>query len=125
MKILISIFTLSAVVSFASADENHEIIAKAMKDGLKGKTSLLAKTLDGTATAEEIKTLNELIATLKGTKTPRGDQKAYEEKIEALVKASAAVAGGDKGEAAIKALKGASNCKSCHKDHKPEKEKKQ
>jgi cytochrome c553 len=96
-----------------------------MKEGLKGDDSPLAKTLDGAATDDEIKKLSELIATLKGTKAPVGDQAAYDEKVEALIKAAEKVAGGSKDEASLKALEKAASCKACHKDHKPKKEKKQ
>ena len=119
MKFIFSLLTIALVSTFSFADENHEIIEKVMKEGLKGKTSPLAKALDGSASDEEIKKLSDLIATLKGTKAPVGDQGAYDEKVEALIKAAAAVAGGAKDKAAIKALKTSSNCKSCHKDHKP------
>ena len=100
-------------------DENHEIIEKVMKKGLKGKTSLLAKALEGSASAEEIRKLAELVATLKGTKAPIGDPAAYENKVAVLIKAMNKVAAGDKSSGALKELKKASNCKACHKDHKP------
>lgn len=101
------------------ADENSDIIIKAMEDGLKGKTSLIKKTLGGEASDDEIKKLAEIVATLKGTKSPVGDQADYEQKVAALIAAAEAVAGGDKSEAAMTALKDASNCKACHNEHKP------
>lgn len=120
MKFLLFTITIVFTASFTSADENHEKIEKVMKEGLKGKTSILAKTLQGTASDEEIQKLNELVGTLKGTKAPKGDHAAYEEKIAALIAAVQKVAGGDKSDDAIKALKKTSNCKSCHKEHKPD-----
>ncbi|MDF1812860.1 MAG: hypothetical protein P1V20_11620 [Verrucomicrobiales bacterium] len=119
MKIVYLLLTFGMITAFAQADENHEIIEKVMKEGLKGKTSPLAKTLDGSASGDEIKKLSELIATLKGTKAPVGDQAAYDEKVEALVAAADKVAGGAKDDAPLKTLKEASNCKACHKEHKP------
>lgn len=110
---------LVAIATFAVADENHETIEKVMKEGLKGDTSPMAKVLDGGASAEETKSLAELVQTLKGTKAPKGDQAAYETKINELIAAMDAVAGGDKAETAIGRLEKAQNCKACHSEHKP------
>lgn len=101
------------------ADENSDIIVKAMEDGLKGKTSLIKKTLGGEASDEEIKKLAQIVGTLKGTQSPVGDQADYEKKVAALIAAAETVAGGDKGDTAMAALKEASNCKACHNLHKP------
>lgn len=111
--------SLSLTVSFTFAHEN-EVIAKVMKDGFKGKTSPLAKVIDGAANPDETKSLAELVKTLNGTKAPKGDQAAYETKVAELIAAMDAVAGGDRGEAAIGRLDKAKNCKACHSDHKPD-----
>ncbi|MDF1756343.1 MAG: hypothetical protein P1U89_27765 [Verrucomicrobiales bacterium] len=121
MKLFYSIVAVAFLGTFAHADANHEIIEKVMKEGLKGDDSPLAKTLDGAATAEEIKTLHDLIATLKGTTAPVGDQAGYDAKVKALIEAAEKVAGGSKDEAALNTLEEASNCKACHSDHKPKK----
>ena len=117
---------LAAAVAFAipasHADENHDIIAKVMKEGLKGDDSPLEKVLGGSATDEEKTEFAELMATMKGTKTPKGDQAAYDEKVEALIKAAHAAVVKDAPPAALDALETAANCKACHKDHKPKKE---
>ena len=47
MKILFSVIAVALIGTFSFADENHEIIEKVMKEGLKGDDSPLAKTLDG------------------------------------------------------------------------------
>lgn len=119
MKKLAILTGLLLVCSTVLADENSDIIVKAMEDGLKGKTSLIKKTLGGQASDDEIKKLAEIVATLKGTQAPVGDQADYETKVAALIAAAEVVAGGDKSEAAMTALKEASNCKACHNDHKP------
>lgn len=116
--LITTLFAAFAMVSFA--DDNHEIIEKVMKEGLKGETSPGKKLIEGTATDAEIKTLAELIGTLKGTKAPRGAQAAYDKKVDALIAAINTIAGGDKSDKAIGAFKKAQNCKSCHNDHKPE-----
>jgi hypothetical protein len=117
--ILSATAALFAFAAFAVADENHETIEKVMKEGMKGDTSPMAKVLDGTATAEETTALAALVKTMSGTKAPVGDQAAYEKKVAELIAAMDAVAGGDKGEAAIGRLDKAQNCKACHSEHKP------
>lgn len=118
MKYLITMLSVGLVFTGVRADD--EVIEKVMKEGMKGNTSPMAKTLEGKATDDEIKKLNELVGTLKGTKAPKGDQEAYTKKVTALIEAMGKVAGGDKGAEAIGALKTAQNCKACHKEHKPD-----
>lgn len=121
------VFTLLAGIAVAAvtlsvADENHEIIEKVMKEGLKGKDSPLAKVLDEEASDKETKDLAALVQTMKGTKAPVGDQEKYDDLVAELIAAMDAVAGGDKGPKALDRLDAASNCKACHTDHKPKKE---
>lgn len=115
---ILAIACLSISITYAD-DENHEIIAKVMKEGLKGKTSPLAKTLSGIATDEEIAELSKLIKTLKGTTAPIGDQAEYDQKIAALIKTAEIVANGDKSQPALDRFEEAANCKACHSAHKP------
>ncbi len=110
-----------AVSTAVIADENHEILEKVMEEGLKGDDSPLAKVLGGSASKKEITDLATLIKTMHGTKAPKGDQAAYDEKVAELIAAMDAVAGGDTGEKSIGRLDKASNCKACHTDHKPKK----
>lgn len=122
MKItsIVSLLLAVALPALVLADENHEIIEKVMKEGLKGKTSPLAKVLDGEATEEETAALAELVQTMKETHPPRGEKEAYNEKVAELIAAMNAVAEGDTGPAAIERLDKAANCKACHSEHKPE-----
>ena len=120
LKSFLTVVIVAGLSSFALADENHEIIEKVMKKGLKGKTSPLAKVIGGEASEEETKDLFELVKTLEGTKAAKGDQKAYDEKVGKLISDLEKVAGGDTGDKAIAALKKSSNCKACHKEHKPD-----
>lgn len=110
-----------AVSTAVIADENHETIEKVMEEGLKGDDSPLAKVLDGAASKKEITDLAALIKTMHGTKAPKGDQAAYEEKVTELIAAMDAVAGEEAGSKAIGRLEKAANCKACHTDHKPKK----
>lgn len=117
---LLAVFGLAS--AFAADDENHEIIEKVMKNGLKGDESPAAKVVEGSASDADIKSLAELIGTLKGTKAPVGEQADYEKKVTALIAAIDAIAGGDKSETAVKAFEEAHSCKPCHSVHKPKKE---
>jgi hypothetical protein len=125
MKLLRLIPALFAVAAISTvvvvADENHEIIEKVMKEGLKGEESPLATVLEGSATKDEIASLAKLIKTMDGTKAPKGDQGEYDEKVAELIAAMDAVAGGDTGDKALGRLEEASNCKACHTPHKPKK----
>lgn len=114
-----ALVALVSITAFAIADENHEIIEKVMKEGMKGDESPFAKVVGGTASAEDTAGLATKIQTLKGTKAPAGDQAKYEAKMAELIAAMDAVAGGAKDEVALKRLKTAGNCKACHTDHKP------
>lgn len=116
------LLALALTIPSVRADENHEIIEKVMKEGLKGDDSPLAKVLDEKATAEETKSLAALIKTMEGTKAPVGDQASYDEKVAELIAAMDAVAGGATDGPALDRLDEASNCKACHTDHKPKKE---
>jgi len=113
---LASLFTAAA---FAAEDANHEVIEKVMKEGMKGDSSLHAKVVGGTATAEETKKLTDLLHTMTGTKAPVGEQSDYEKKVAALVAGIDAIQGGNKSPEALAAYKQAGNCKSCHTAHKP------
>lgn len=125
MKSIHRLFVVAAALCFTVslfADENHEIIEKVMKEGLKGKESPLAKVLDEEASGEQIKSLAELIQTMKGTRAPVGDQSEYDTKVNDMIAAMNAVAGGDDSPKALERLDNATNCKACHSDHKPKKE---
>ncbi len=116
---LATLAILSALATLGVADENHETIEKVMKEGLKGDTSPMAMVLDGSASADETKSLAALVKTLQGTKAPKGEQADYEKRVTELIAALDAVAAGDKAESAIGRLEKAQNCKSCHSEHKP------
>jgi len=118
-SLFLAFSSLIAAAAFAAGDANHEVIEKVMKEGMKGDTSLHAKVVAGTATAEETKTLTDLIHTMTGTKAPVGEQSDYDKKIAALVAGIDAIQGGNKSPEALAAYKEAGNCKSCHTAHKP------
>ena len=53
-----------AITTAVVADENHEILEKVMKEGLKGDESPLAKVLEGGASKEDAASLAKLIKTM-------------------------------------------------------------
>ena len=126
--IFLPVLALTALIASPvvadDAHENHEIIEKVMKEGLKGDESPLAKVLEGDSSKKETKALDELIKTMEGTKAPVGDQADYDEKVAELIAAIGAVAGGATDAPALERLDSASDCKACHSEHKPKKEKK-
>ncbi|MBX9680975.1 MAG: hypothetical protein K2X38_19640 [Gemmataceae bacterium] len=85
-------------------------IKEVMKKGFAGKGSLHAKVALGTATAEEKALFAELLVSLYEDPAPRGEQKSWEGKVEAIQKAAKDGNG--------KALQAAANCKACHDAHK-------
>lgn len=123
MKNIIKLTVVAAAlagVSIASAGkgEHHEAFEEIMKKGFKGKTSLVGKATEGTASDAEIKQLQGMLKQLAGLKPPRGEMASWKEKTAALIKAGDLLA--KNGKAGGAALKKASNCKACHSVHKPE-----
>lgn len=87
-----------------------EVMQKAHKGGL------LKTVLSGSANKEQKDSLVEMYISLGQNKPPKGDDKSWKEKTEALLTAAKGVAKGDK-EATGK-LKKASNCMECHSVHR-------
>lgn len=124
MKNIIKLTVVAAAlvgVSIASAGkgEHHEAFEEIMKKGFKGKTSLVTKATEGTASDAEIKKLQGMLKDLAGLKPPRGNMDSWKSLTAALIKSGDLVAKHDKKGPA--ALKKAANCKACHSKHKPEK----
>jgi len=123
-RILTITSTIALALLFTTsghADDNHEIIEKVMKEGLKGDDSPMAKVLDKKASADETKELLVLVKTLDGTKAPVGEQDGYNKRIGALIETLTKVAEGDTSNHALDALDEAQSCKACHSEHKPKK----
>lgn len=88
-----------------------EIMQKSMKSGLWKKVA------DGKASAEETKTLAEMLAELPKNEPPKGDAGSWKTKAAAVAAAAKDIVDGKDGAAA--ALVKAANCAVCHKEHKP------
>lgn len=116
--VLVGVSTVLAVSLSGIADDGHELLESTMKDYFKGKTSIVARSVKGQATADEKAKLAAVVKKLAEVKPPRGDADAWKAKIAKLVAATEAVANDAPGAAAL--LKEAANCKACHKEHKPD-----
>jgi hypothetical protein len=102
----------------AAADKPKYDSKEVMKQAHKGDVSIFNKVQKGTSTAADHAKLLELYKALAANKPPKGDQKSWDEKTGALVKAAEAL---QKGTPNAKAqLKTAANCKACHTAHKPD-----
>ena len=109
---------ISLAFNAMADDHGHELIEKAMKEGHKGKTSIVAKIKDGSASKADIEKLHTFYQEMSKVKPPRGDAKAWKKKTTQLANLTGKIA---KGDAKAKAAFGkAVNCKACHNKHKPE-----
>lgn len=100
-------------------DDGHELIEKAMKEGHKGKTSIVEKIKDGSATKADIEKLHNFYLEMSKVKPPRGDAEAWKKKTTQLADLTGKIAKDD--EKAKAAFGKAVNCKACHDAHRPEK----
>ena len=99
-----------------AAQDKPKDIKEVMTIAHKGKESIVEKIKGGSATDDEKKKLVGLYEALEGFKPPKGDEKSWKDKTEALLAAAKEVA--DKKDGAVDKLKKASDCKACHSVHK-------
>ncbi|GIW80390.1 MAG: hypothetical protein KatS3mg105_2197 [Gemmatales bacterium] len=99
--------------SYQAAQESKPkyTIKEVMKIAMKG--GLCKKVAGGSASKEEKEQLVALFTALTQNKPPKGDEKAWKKRTEALLKAAKAALEGD--AKAGKALQKNANCGSCHK----------
>src|SRR5262249_5595705 len=96
-------------------------IKEVMQKAHKG--DLLKKVLGGKASAEEKEELVLSYTALQINKPPRGDEKSWEVKTQALIDTAKAVAKDDKDKKVLVGLEKASSGAACHSVHKPPKAK--
>ncbi len=124
MRIVIGavFLTASAVLLFGSGAFRVEggdkkkpkyTIKEVMKIAHKGKDSLRAKLLAGTATKEELKKLGELYVAMCQNEPPKGSDAAWKKKCKQIIRLCKAAAAGN--EKALKRFKRATSCGACHK----------
>jgi hypothetical protein len=93
-------------------------ISEIMKAINKGDDNICKRVSQGKASKEDIDKLVEYYQELPLNSAPKGEQKSWEEKTAALVKAAKGVKAGDAD--ALAKFKEAVNCKACHTAHKPD-----
>jgi hypothetical protein len=91
-------------------------IEDVMKGAMKGESSLYKKVATGKGSQADADKLLGYLKGLQGTKAPKGEQAAYDEKVSKLVKASEGVSKKEPG--ALQKLQTAGNCKACHTAHR-------
>jgi hypothetical protein len=117
LLILLVAIPVGAATAIADDDEpKKKLTIKEIMD-VAHKKGLIKKVATDKASNEEKKKLHDLYTQMAKLKPPKGDQKSWESKTKALVKAAKAAVDKD---ATFKAkLKAASNCANCHNVHKP------
>lgn len=108
LAILAIAVVAGGTLSLRGADDKKMSISDVMK--ARNKDKLHEKFSKGETSADEKKTLLEGYEAMAAAKPPKGDEKSWKEKTDALVKA---VKDDDKD-----GLKKAVNCKSCHDVHR-------
>ncbi len=118
------VFSLTYTVVRAAEGDTAAKPKHAVKEVMKGahqapegSKTLLAKVLEGSASAEEKQQLLDLYISLAENKPPKGELADWQKKTGAVVISAAKIVVGRDG--AIEELKVATNCGACHKDHKP------
>lgn len=104
------------VFQAAFEDKPKYTIPEVMKTAHAGKDALLKKVGAGTASKEDKEKLVELYTALGQNKPPKGDDKDWKKRTDALLTAAKDVLAGKEGSA--DQLKKAANCMGCHNAHK-------
>lgn len=106
------LLALAFTASVATAVEIEDV----MKNAMKGEASLYKKVATGKGSQSDADKLLGYLKGLQGTKAPKGEQAAYDDKVSKLVKASEGVSKKEPG--ALQKLQTAGNCKACHSAHR-------
>jgi hypothetical protein len=93
-----------------------EIMLKAHQPGRSARRALDQRVIDGRSSEEEKKKLLGLYEALARSKPPKGSEKDWKKRTEAIVEAARAVVKGEEG--AAKKLSKALDCKACHERHR-------
>ncbi len=124
-RIGLTVLTAVALAAFASTSlvrgadkEPKYTVSEVMKAINKGEDNIAKRVSQGKASKEDIAKMVEHYESLPLNKAPKGEQKSWEEKTAALVKAAKAVKAGEPD--ALARFKEAGNCKACHSVHKPD-----
>ncbi len=111
---------VTAATSFVQAADKKPkySVEEVMKAINKGDDNIAKRVNSGTASKADIAKLVEHYESLPLNKAPKGEQKSWDEKTAALLKAARGIKAGEAGAQAK--FKEAVNCKACHTAHKPD-----
>ncbi len=115
--IALAAYATTSLVQAADKKPKYTI-SEIMKAINKGDDNVCKRVAQGKASKEDFAKLVEYYEDLPLNKAPKGEQKSWEEKTAALVKAAKAVKAGEPD--AVAKFKEAVNCKACHSAHKPD-----
>lgn len=115
--IALAAYATTSLVQAADKKPKYTI-SEIMKAINKGDDNVCKRVAQGKASTEDLAKLVEYYEDLPLNKAPKGEQKSWEEKTAALVKAAKAVKAGEPD--AVAKFKEAVNCKACHSAHKPD-----
>jgi hypothetical protein len=110
--------TLTSPDTFAADKKPKYTVEQIMEAINKGDDNICKRVIAGKASKEDIAKLVECYSELPHNKPPKGDQKSWDEKTAALVKAVNGIKTG--APDAVAKFKEAVNCKACHSAHKPD-----
>lgn len=110
--------TTSTLVSQAADKKPKYSVEQIMEAINKGDDNVCKRVSQGKASKEDIAKLVEYYKELPANKPPKGDQKSWDEKTAALVKAVEGLKAG--APDALTKFKEAVNCKACHTAHRPD-----
>ena len=116
MRYLSGVGAVLALGALLGAAQDKPKDIKEVMVAHKGKDSLIEKIKAGKASDDDKKKLLSLYEALGAFKPPKGDDKSWKDKTEALVSAAKDLV--DKKDGALDKLKTASDCKACHSVHK-------
>ena len=106
----------ASVAMFSPAQDAKLSIKEIMEKAHKGNPPLCGKVAMEKASKEEKQQLLELWTALGTNKPPKGPEKSWKDKTDAMVSAAKGAVADDKGYGAK--VKAAVNCKACHEVHK-------
>jgi hypothetical protein len=113
---LLALLVASIAMISPAQDKAKVSIKEVMEKAHKGNPALCAKVASEKASKEEKQQLLDLWSALGENKPPKGPEKSWKEKTDALVSAAKGAVADDKGYGAK--VKAAVNCKGCHEVHK-------
>jgi hypothetical protein len=118
--VALGVSAVGVKLAFAADETELQGIMKNGFNSTAAKPSILKKATTGKATPDELKTLLDYVQKMQKATPPKGDQKDWDTRTAAILKATEAVIKGED-KTAPKTLETATTCKDCHSLHRPPK----